>query len=58
MSDGELNRPRTGRIWRGRTSSERADEHRTEVLHILDRLSVPDLPEVDHGVWHYLLHNS
>ena len=26
-------------------------EHRTEALHILDRLGVPDLPEVDHGLW-------
>ena len=25
--------------------------HRTEVLHILQRLGVPDLPEVDHGLW-------
>ena len=33
-------------------------EHRTEVLHILARLHVPDLPEVDLGVWDYLLHNT
>ena len=33
-------------------------EHRTEVLHILERLGVPDLPEVDLGVWDYLLHNT
>ena len=33
-------------------------EHRTEVLHILARLGVPDLPEVDLGVWDYLLHNA
>ena len=26
-------------------------EHRTEALHILERLGVPDLPEVDHGLW-------
>jgi uncharacterized damage-inducible protein DinB len=28
-------------------------EHRTEVLHILQRLGVPDLPEVDHGLWDF-----
>jgi uncharacterized damage-inducible protein DinB len=28
--------------------------HRTEALHILARLGVPDLPEVDHGLWDYL----
>jgi uncharacterized damage-inducible protein DinB len=28
-------------------------EHRTEVLHILERLGVPDLPEVDHGLWDF-----
>ena len=28
-------------------------EHRTEVLHILERLGVPNLPEVDHGLWDY-----
>ncbi len=28
-------------------------EHRTEALHILERLGVPDLPEVDHGLWDY-----
>jgi hypothetical protein len=32
-------------------------EHRTEVLHMLQRLGVPNLPEVDLGVWDYLLHN-
>ncbi len=32
--------------------------HRTEALHILARLGVPDLPEVDLGVWDYLLHNT
>ncbi len=26
-------------------------EHRTEALHILERLGVADLPEVDHGLW-------
>jgi uncharacterized damage-inducible protein DinB len=26
-------------------------EHRGEALHILARLGVPDLPEVDHGLW-------
>ncbi|MDP9354920.1 MAG: DinB family protein [Chloroflexota bacterium] len=26
-------------------------EHRPEVLHILERLGVPNLPEVDHGLW-------
>ena len=33
-------------------------EHRTEALHILERLGVPDLPEVDHGLWDYELLNS
>jgi uncharacterized damage-inducible protein DinB len=33
-------------------------EHRTEVLHILERLGIVDLPEVDLGVWDYMLHNS
>jgi uncharacterized damage-inducible protein DinB len=28
-------------------------EHRGEALHILDRLGVPDLPEVDHGLWDF-----
>ncbi len=28
-------------------------EHRTEALHILERLGVPDLPEVDYGLWEY-----
>lgn len=31
--------------------------HRAEVRRILARLGVPDLPEVDLGVWDYLLHN-
>jgi len=33
-------------------------EHRGEALHLLERLGVPDLPEVDLGAWDYLLHNS
>jgi uncharacterized damage-inducible protein DinB len=33
-------------------------EHRTEVLHILERLGVPDPPEVDLGVWDYMLQNT
>ena len=33
-------------------------EHRTEALHILERLRVPGLPEVDHGLWDYELLNS
>jgi uncharacterized damage-inducible protein DinB len=33
-------------------------EHRTEALHILERLEVPDLPEVDHGLWDYELLNA
>lgn len=28
-------------------------EHRSEVLHILQRLGVPDLPEVDHLFWEH-----
>ena len=28
-------------------------EHRTEALHILERLGVPNVPEVDHGLWDY-----
>lgn len=32
--------------------------HRTEVVHILTRLGVPDLPEVDHGLWDYELLNT
>lgn len=30
-------------------------EHRTEVVHMLVRLGVPEQPEVDHGLWDYLL---
>ena len=26
-------------------------EHRSEMLHILQRLGVADLPEIDHGLW-------
>lgn len=37
---------------------EHNEGHRTEALHILGRLGVPDLPEVDLGVWDYLLHNG
>ena len=33
-------------------------EHRTEVLHILVRLGVPDVPEVDLGVWDYMVLNT
>ena len=32
-------------------------EHRTEAVHILERLGLPDLPEVDHGLWDYKLQN-
>jgi uncharacterized damage-inducible protein DinB len=28
--------------------------HRIELLHILQRLGVPDLPEVDHGLWDFV----
>jgi uncharacterized damage-inducible protein DinB len=28
--------------------------HREEVLHILARLGVPNLPEVDHGLWDFV----
>jgi uncharacterized damage-inducible protein DinB len=37
---------------------EHNEGHRTEVLHILQRLGVPDLPEVDLGVWEYFLLNT
>jgi len=33
-------------------------EHRTEALHILERLAGPNPPEVDHGLWDYELLNS
>lgn len=29
-------------------------EHRSEALHILQRLGVPDLPELDHGLWDHV----
>ncbi len=29
-------------------------EHRTEALHILERLGVPDVPEVDHALWEHV----
>ena len=29
------------------------EAHRTEAVHILARLGVPDLPEVDHGLWDF-----
>jgi uncharacterized damage-inducible protein DinB len=28
-------------------------EHRSEVLHILGRLGIADLPEIDHGLWDF-----
>lgn len=28
-------------------------EHRAEAVHILERLGVPDPPEVDHGLWDF-----
>ena len=33
-------------------------EHRTEAVHILERLGLPDPPEVDHGLWDYAMHNT
>jgi len=33
-------------------------EHRTEGVHILERLGLPDAPEVDHGLWDYEVHNT
>jgi uncharacterized damage-inducible protein DinB len=33
-------------------------EHRTEALHILERLGVPDLPRLDHGLWDHLSHGA
>jgi uncharacterized damage-inducible protein DinB len=36
---------------------EHNEGHRTEVLHMLERLGVADLPEVDLGVWEYTLLN-
>jgi hypothetical protein len=29
-------------------------EHRPEVLHILQRLGMAELPEVDHGLWDFV----
>ena len=37
---------------------EHNTEHRGELLHMLQRLGLPNLPEVDLGVWDYLLHNT
>lgn len=34
------------------------EEHRTEVRHMLARLGVADVPEVDHGLWDYELLNG
>lgn len=31
------------------------DEHRTEAVHILHRLDVGDVPEVDHGLWDFVV---
>ena len=33
-------------------------EHRTEVIHILQRLGLPEVPEVDHGLWDYEMLNT
>lgn len=33
-------------------------EHRSEALHILERLGLPEVPEVDHGLWDYKRENS
>ena len=33
-------------------------EHRTEALHILERLGLPEVPEVDPGLWDYQMHNN
>jgi uncharacterized damage-inducible protein DinB len=30
------------------------EEHRTEVRHMLLRLNVPEVPEVDHGLWDFV----
>jgi uncharacterized damage-inducible protein DinB len=29
-------------------------EHRTEAVHILTRLGLPEPPEVDHGLWDFV----
>jgi uncharacterized damage-inducible protein DinB len=34
------------------------EEHRAEVRHILVRLGMADVPEVDHGLWDYLMLNE
>jgi uncharacterized damage-inducible protein DinB len=33
-------------------------EHRTEALHILERLGLSEVPEVDPGLWDYQMHNT
>jgi uncharacterized damage-inducible protein DinB len=33
-------------------------EHRTEAVHILEHLGVPELSEVDHGPWDYEMLNT
>jgi uncharacterized damage-inducible protein DinB len=33
-------------------------EHRTEAVHILQRLNLPEVPEVDHGLWDYEMLNT
>jgi uncharacterized damage-inducible protein DinB len=33
-------------------------EHRAEILHILERVGVPEVPELDHGLWDYLNLNT
>ena len=33
-------------------------EHRTEALHILERLGLSEVPEVDLGLWDYEMHNT
>ena len=33
-------------------------EHRSEALHILERLGVPDLPELDHALWDQTARNA
>ena len=34
------------------------EEHRTEASHILARIGVPEVPEVDLGLWDYEMHNG
>lgn len=31
-----------------------SQEHRSEILHILQRLGLSDLPEIDHGLWDHV----